>query len=146
MPQPELESVFAKAIELSFDCIMICDSEHNMIYVNDAFVNQYGITPEEAVGNHPSVFGCYGIDESYIEIDETIENGDIWAGEIQVQTKDGHPMWCFQQICQVIQDDEIYYVGVQQIITKVIELEEKLVRLSNKLDEVRNPEYQQSLL
>ena len=96
-----------RAIEEGSTAIMITDRNGRIENVNPRFSEITGFCPEEAVGQtwniiesnqHSPVF--------YQEIDETINAGREWRGEIKLQHKSGNIYWSSTIISPVRDEDD----------------------------------------
>ena len=73
---------FRRTVENSDNIVVITDENENIKYVNDAFTQTTGYTPEEVIGKKPSVLKSgKQSDEFYKELEETIHSGKKWSGE-----------------------------------------------------------------
>jgi PAS domain S-box-containing protein len=75
--------VFRAAAEHSGHSIYITDTDGVIEYVNPTFTEITGYTPEEAIGQTPSILKSGEHDESfYADLWQTISDGEIWEDEI----------------------------------------------------------------
>lgn len=131
-------SIYQKAAEISHSAIIITDSDATIIYVNDAFCNLTGYSKKEIIGQKPSILKS-GVQpqECYKELWNTLVSGEEWSGEFCNKAKDGSIFWEFATIAPARDSNgDLYYVGVKTDITKIKGLEEKLVKLCDKADQV----------
>lgn len=119
----------SKIIDFCMCSVIIADSKGITVYVNDYFTEISGYTKDEMLGYKPRILRS---DEAE-EIWETIQQDKEWNGEFLNADKKGEPFWEFARIVPVRDiDDNPFYIIIKQNITRVKELEEKLVRLYDK--------------
>ncbi|MFO7682690.1 MAG: PAS domain S-box protein [Chloroflexota bacterium] len=91
--QKDIETELVKfklGLECSTDAIFMTDTNGCITYVNDAFVEIYGYTKEEAIGNTPRILKSGVIpQEQYQHFWQTLLSGGIVAGEIVNKAKNG---------------------------------------------------------
>jgi PAS domain S-box-containing protein len=72
--------------------LQITDKEGKMIYVNPAFITVSGYSPEELIGNNPSLFGSGKQSKKFWkQMWSTISSGKVWVGEVENKKKNGEP-------------------------------------------------------
>jgi len=130
----------------------ICDMHHLFTYVNDKFCKASQYSKEELLGQphslldsafHPSFF--------FEQIDKTLQDGQVWKGEILKQAKDGSHYWVDTTIFPLL--DQIgrpyQYISIQYDITEK-KCAEEMLQKTEKLSmvgelaagiahEIRNP-------
>ncbi len=134
----EARRLLSTAVEQSTDIIMITDTEGTIVYVNPAFENVTGYTPNEAIGQtfdllksdqHKDVF--------YQTLWDTILAGEVWGSRMINKRKDGS-LYTVDSIITPVRDpygEIINYVALQRDITHRLELEDQLQR-SQKMEAV----------
>ncbi|WP_409523210.1 EAL domain-containing protein [Nitrincola sp. MINF-07-Sa-05] len=88
--------MIATVFETSTEAIMIADAEGRIKMVNNAFCRITGYTPEEVIGESPSLLSSGRHSESfYEEMWNAILVNGYWSGEIWNRRKDGniYPEW-----------------------------------------------------
>ncbi|KKM91801.1 hypothetical protein LCGC14_1224920 [marine sediment metagenome] len=125
---------FEKIVNLCMCSVMITDSDAKIVYVNEYFSETTGYSSEEVIGQNPNILRSGEMpDEYYKELWETITQGKEWNGELLNKDKNGVYFWEFARILPIHDiDGNQFYIGVKQNITRVKELEEKLVGLYDK--------------
>ncbi|MGD0363228.1 MAG: PAS domain S-box protein [Bryobacteraceae bacterium] len=80
----------AAAVEQSADAVVITDRRGQIQYVNPAFAEMTGYSPEEAIGQNPRILKS-GLQsaEFYREIWETVAAGRVWNGRVINRRKNG---------------------------------------------------------
>jgi len=123
----ELEA-FRHAIEESDNAIIMTDIWRNIKYVNKAFEVRSGYTKEEVIGKNPNILKSGLMDESvYKRLNETINRGETWQGEIINRKKDGTLFYERESIIPIFVDNELVrYLGIKLDIT---EYKEQQIRL-----------------
>lgn len=99
--------------------------------VNDNFCHISGYTAEELIGSphnlvrHPDMPA-----DVFEDLWHTIQNKQIWRGEIKNLRKDGTSYYVMSYIIPILdqQDDLIEYLSIRQDITLIVELRETLQR------------------
>jgi PAS domain S-box-containing protein len=80
----------AAALEAAALGIVITDRNHRILWINRAFIALSGYTLEEVVGKNPSLLNSGKHDvEFYRDIQDTVQSGRVWRGEIVNRRKDG---------------------------------------------------------
>lgn len=106
--------------------VAITDSNDVISYVNDKFCETSRFDRNELVGQtHQVVNSGYHQKEFFVDLWETISNGDVWVGEIKNKTKHGDYYWVYTSIVPFKNEKgEIYqYLSIRQDITKRKEVE-----------------------
>ncbi|WP_066633697.1 PAS domain S-box protein [Labilibacter marinus] len=118
--------------------VVVSDIKGNIRYVNDAFVDKYGYSREEAIGSNPSILRTdYHNDGFYKEMWRTILNGDTWEGTFLNKTKSGRLVWEEAKISPVHKNGELDgFIAVKEDITYKKELEEQFHKEKFLLDEL----------
>ena len=120
----------SNATEQTANGIVITDVEGHVKYINPAFTVMSGYTQEECIGRtlHEIQYSGEHDQAFYNQLNETIERGEIWKGEIINRRKDGSLYW-ESMLHSPVKDDEgkvIQYVEVKEDITRRKELEQAL--------------------
>ena len=78
------------AIEQAAETVMVTDSEGTIEYVNPAFADVTGYSPEEAIGQNPRILSSGEHDEAfYSELWKTINAKRVWRGRLRNRKKNG---------------------------------------------------------
>jgi len=131
-----MNAIFEKVAEINLASVVVTNADANIIYVNGAFTENTGYTPNEVLGKNPSILKGDNADDmiDYKDMWETLAAGNEWNGEFYNKDKYGEHFWEFARISPVTQDGTLYYVAVKQNITRIKVLEEKLAYLYNKAE------------
>ena len=122
-----------KVIDASLDGIMIADSDANIQFVNPAFTQLTGYSPEEAIGRNPRLLQSGRHDkEFYGRMWERLTRDGSWQGEIWNKRKNGEvfPEWL---TINAIHDDEGHlsqYAAIFSDITERKKIEERIKNLA----------------
>ena len=96
-------------------------------YTTNAFCKISGYSKEELIGSPQSIVrhpdSC---SDTFKELWKTIQNGNVWQGEIKNKNKDGSYYWVYAIISPEYDDDNfiIGYSAIRQDITAQKEIEE----------------------
>ena len=125
------------------DAVMVAGLDQILEYVNPAWERLHGFEPGEAIGQPASIVQSdrhpAGV---YREIDEAIQDGRTWRGELVNRRKDGSTYDAAVTITPVRSDsgEVINYVGVQYDISSLKELDRlKSQFVSDVSHELRTP-------
>lgn len=102
--------------------------------VSPAFCERSGYGKEELVGRTHSLLRAPDTQDTvYDELWETIENDEIWSGEIKNIAKDGQPYWIKCMIRPLFTDggEKVGYIALRDNITR-----EKEIEACSLIDEV----------
>ncbi len=123
-----------KVIEASLDGVMIADAKGDIEFVNPAFTQLTGYTPEEVVGRNPRLLQSGRQDGEFYRAMWTglLRNG-FWQGEIWNRRKSGEvfPEWL---TINAIRDDEGrigQYAAIFADISERKKTEERIKNLAN---------------
>lgn len=127
----------SQAVEQSATSIIVTDLEGFIEYVNPAFTEISGYTPEETIGRRASILSS-GLtpQKTYAQLWATIKGGGTWRGELRNRRKNGTLYWDAAVISPVRNEEgEITnFVSVQEDITVRKETEERLLLSMHLLD------------
>lgn len=121
--------MLAHSIASINECVTITDKNDNIIFVNEAFVQTYGYTKEELIGNHVSMLRPQNVTKEIGSriFSQTINIG--WKGELLNVKKDG-TVFPIHLSTSVIKDENsipIALIGVATDITESKKAREELV-------------------
>ncbi|SFC33809.1 PAS domain S-box-containing protein [Halobiforma haloterrestris] len=112
---------FKKAADYSGHAIMITDAEGTIQYVNQSWEEMTGYSAAEATGRNPHILSSGEHDDRfYEEFWGTIQNGEVWEGEIINERKNGERFVISQTAAPIVGDDEEiqHFVAVNDDITE----------------------------
>ena len=120
--------LMAHTIKCINECISITDINDRLIFVNEAFLNQYGYTEDELIGNHISIVRSQKNDQEVIDQILSITKEKGWQGEIWNRKKDGtdFPIFLSTTIVKNDHGEIIGMVGVATDITEKKQIENEL--------------------
>ena len=122
-------TLLGTALKTSANMVLITDVDAKIVWVNDAFCQQFGYTFKEVIGQNPRILSSGLMTPSiYKELWETILGGKIWTGEFVNRCKDGRLLIVNQTISPIINADgeTTHFVGIHDDITKRKEAENDL--------------------
>ena len=113
---------FRYAIENSANAIIITDTDRHIQYVNDAFEVQSGYSREEIYGENPNILKSNLVDaEVYKTLNETLDRGEKWQGELINRRKDGSLLYERVSIVPIFMDGElVQYLAIKLDVTEYI--------------------------
>ena len=121
-----------------FDCtregVLVSDRNGLIVHVNRALVEITGYTPQEVLGQSPSMFksGRHG-SAFYQDVFESLKNTGQWHGEIWNRRKSGevYPQWqTIRSICDA-KGQVSHYVAVFSDISAIKNSQTELMRLAH---------------
>ena len=122
------QRIFATAFQTQ-EGIIITDVNQIIVRVNQAFTNITGYSPQEAIGNKPSMLKSGRHDcDFYRVMQKALRNEGYWQGEIWDQHKDGHiyPKWLTITAVKDSGNETTHYVGNFCDITERKEAEDQI--------------------
>jgi len=121
------------ALEHTSDGIMITDADNRIVYVNRAFSEVTGYTPEEAIGETPALFKSGHHDAAFYQgMWRALREAGQWRGEIWDRRKSGE-IYPERLSITAVRDGDGHiecYVAVFTDIQALLRAEEKLQRLT----------------
>ena len=131
------------ALESAANAIVLTDREGNITWVNPAFYTLTGYTPEEIFGQNTRLLKSYQHDDSfYMNIWNTIQQGEVWRGEIINRRKDGS-FYTEEMTITPVRDEKkeiTNFIAIKQDISRRKEIEQlKEEFLSIVSHELRTP-------
>ena len=121
----ESVNMLSHTIKSIAECVCITDHRNNILFVNQAFLNTYGYTEEEMIGQpidivNPSVGKVRRV------LDDTLRGG--WQGELTNRKKDGteFPIFLSTSVVHDENGQAIALVGVTTDITERKKIEREL--------------------
>jgi diguanylate cyclase (GGDEF)-like protein/PAS domain S-box-containing protein len=106
---------FKSAIENSDNAIVITDVGRHIEFVNDAFEVHTGYTKEEVYGENPNILKSDLVSEEvYQELNETLDQGKKWQGELINRRKDGSLLYEKASIVPIFMNGElVQYLAIK---------------------------------
>ncbi|MBI5216552.1 MAG: PAS domain S-box protein [Ignavibacteriae bacterium] len=125
----------ARTLESISEITTITDLENRFIFVNKAFVEKYGYTYEDVLGQHIRMLAAPEVGNEVLEeiYSKTLQGG--WSGELLNQTKDGN-IFPISLTTSKIHDENgniLGLVGIAVDITERKKAEEKRKSLEQQL-------------
>jgi len=119
---------FRYAIENSDNAIVITDKDRHIEYVNEAFELYTGYTKDEVFGENPNLLKSDLLsDDFYKEMNEVLDRGEKWQGELINRRKDDTLLYEKVSIVPIFLEGElVQYLAVKLDITDYIEQQQKL--------------------
>ena len=129
---------FKSAIENSDNSIVVTNNQKEIVYVNDTFEERTGYKKDEVIGKNPNILQSGEVsEETYIDLNKSLEKGEIWEGELINRKKDGTLFYEKASIVPVIINDQIkQYIGVKLDITRYKEQEQRLKQAATVYDTI----------
>ena len=127
------------AVEQSPNAIVITDASSRIEYVNQAFLDQTGMSAEEALGGTPALLRSGQTPpETYAALREARRRGDIWKGEFINRRKDGSEFVSFAIIAPIRQPDGqiSHFVSIQEDVSDRKQLAEELDHHRHHLEDL----------
>ncbi|WP_242390567.1 sensor domain-containing protein [Pararhodospirillum photometricum] len=124
----------SRAVEQSSASVVITDAQGQIEYVNPAFCQITGYTPEEVLGRTPAMLKSGRVPaEIYRDMWQTIASGREWRGEFHNRRKDGTLYWERATISPIKNEEGkiTHFVAVKDDITQKKEIEEELFHRAN---------------
>ena len=126
----------SQAIEQTNEAVIITNPQGLIEYVNTAFVRNTGYQADEVIGVSPAILKSGAQDdEFYKRLWEAITKGESWQGSVVDRRKDGSFYPALLSVTPVCDNsgEVVNYVGIQQDISKLKQLEEQLLQ-SQKME------------
>lgn len=124
----------ATVLNTASEAVMVTDVSNKIIKVNEAFTHITGYSPEDALGQNPSILksGRHGSD-FYNEMSRSLKECDRWEGEIWNRKKSGeiYPEWLTISLMKGPQGEPQGYVCLFSDITKRKQDEEQIQYQAN---------------
>jgi PAS domain S-box-containing protein len=132
-------SLLSKALEQSFNSVLITDLKGVIEFVNPRFLQLTGYSSNEMIGTDTSILSSGFHDQSfYNELWKTLLAGQIWQGEFYNKRKDGSCFWDSTTISPVFDDEGrmVKFLAIKEDITIRKAQEEALIQSERKLREL----------
>lgn len=119
----------SQAVVQSADSIVISDIQGRIEYVNPQFEQTTGYSLAEVIGQQTSLLhSAEQGQEFYQQMQQTIQSGQIWRGELHNRRKDGSLYWEEVSIAPVVDDNDVVisFVAIKKEITGRKQLEDAM--------------------
>jgi PAS domain S-box-containing protein len=132
--------LIARVVEQSPNIVVITDASGTIEYVNPAFTQVTGYTPEEAIGQNPRILKTgHTAPETYKDLWTTIRAGKEWRGVFLNKKKNGELFWEAASVSPV-RDPEgtvTHFVAVKEDFTRRKGTEDALAERTRQLEVLR---------
>ncbi len=127
---------FRYAIENSDNTIVITDADRRIEYVNGTFEKNTGYSKEEVLGRNPNILKSNLVKEcTYKEMNEALDRGKMWKGELVNKKKDGTLLYENVSIVPIFLDDKlVQYLAVKLDITHYVRQQKVLQQSATVYD------------
>ena len=118
--------------------VVITDKNGIIRQVNDNFCKITKYKREELVGQDHRIFNSgYHTKEFIRDLWITINNGEVWRGEIKNKAKDGTYFWLYSTIVPFMDDrgNPYQYVAIRSDITQRKKLEDEIIQFNQELEQ-----------
>ncbi|SMO66796.1 PAS domain S-box-containing protein [Saccharicrinis carchari] len=142
MPHTTIGMIHLEELQLAINelqtIVVVTDINGNIRYVNNAFQEKYGYTPEEVIGRSTRLLKSdFHGKHFYKELWKTIHSGETWEGVFLNKTKSGRLIWEEAKISPVKIDGKIAaFIAIKEDVTYKKELEEQFRKEKFLLDEL----------
>jgi PAS domain S-box-containing protein len=126
---------YKKAIDNS-TIVSKTDKYGKITYVNKAFCDISGYSPDELIGKTHSILKHPDFDQSiFKDLWKTLQGGKTWSGQIENLAKNGDSYWVNAAISPIYDNDEnlVEYVAIRQNITDLIKLNAEIQNTQHEL-------------
>lgn len=130
----------AAALDASADAMVITNRDGTIKWVNPAWTELTGFSPEEALGQNPRMLKSGAQDAAFYErLWDTILNGQVWRGEVINKRKDGSLYTEAETITPLAGADGnvTHFIAVKRDISLRKENEARIQRQLNQLNALR---------
>ncbi len=119
--------------------LIITDRAHRIVSANDNFLSTTGYTLDELSGKIATELISKSNDQAFFnEMEETINSGEVWRGEIKIDRKDNGHVWMSTAISTINypDSDKKGYLIIMFDITQLKDDEERLEKLNFEKDRI----------
>jgi len=128
----------ARVFDQSRECIMLCDHEGKIVYVNASFTKISGYTADEVLNKSPHLLASGVHDASFYEtMWHSLKNTGRWQGEIWNRRKNGEifPEWLEISVLNDAAGKPSHYLGMASDLSERKATEEQ-IRVLTEIDPV----------
>lgn len=121
MSDHSLDQAARVAADLSFDSVMITDTTHKILYVNDAFVNLTGHQRADVLGQSPGILQGEATDPAVIDqLTADLKAEARFEGRAINYAADGAPFVMHWRVAPATDDTGAvtHYVAVQRVLSQ----------------------------
>jgi PAS domain S-box-containing protein len=113
--------LLAYSLESISECVSITDNDDLIIYVNKSFINTYGYSTEELIGQHTSILRPSELAFQHVRdiLPVSIEGG--WRGEIMNRKKDG-TLFPILLSTSIIKDEKEFPIALIGVATDISDM------------------------
>jgi len=126
------------AVESAAEAIVIANAEGEIVYVNEAFSEMYGLNADKAIGKH---FSCVASeDPSMQSVLEALQIDRVWDGELKNCNVNGME-FDVNLTAQMVMNEKgnpAYIIGIIRDITEWKKAEGRIKHLNELLDSIRS--------
>ncbi len=119
--------------------LIIADHQQKIVTANDNFLSISGYSIRELQGQKATGLISNQHDEAFFkDLEDTIDAGEVWRGEVKIRRKDGSCFWMNTAISTILYpgDKEKGYLIIMFDITKLKNDEERLEKLNYEKDRI----------
>ena len=129
---------FKYAIENSDNVIVITDTDRHIEFVNEAFEMHTGYSKEEVYGKNPNILKSDLVEpEVYQSLNETLDRGEKWQGELINRKKDGSLLYERASIVPIFMEGElVQYLAIKLDVTEYIRQQKILQQSATVYDTI----------
>jgi len=119
--QTIMKDMLQTVFEISFDGVMITEAEpgYPIVYINPAFCELTGYSPQELLGKSPAMLQGEKSDQNVLDhLKEKIDNGELFHGKTINYRKDGSEFIMEWKIVPIRKEDGkiFHYLAIQREI------------------------------
>jgi len=133
----EIEELIFALNELE-SIVVITDTNGMVRYVNNAFIEKYGYTRSEIIGQSTKLLNAsYHKPAFYKDMWDTLNTGETWEGIFLNKSKNGRLIWERAKISPIKRDGKLEgFIAIKEDITYKKQLEEEFRKEKFLLDEL----------
>ncbi|AFH49948.1 NarL family signal transduction histidine kinase [Ignavibacterium album JCM 16511] len=130
-------AMFANAFRNISECVIIGDTQDNIIFVNDAFTRTYGYKQEEIIGKNVSLIRSSKNSPYLVQniLPQTLKGG--WKGEL-INVKKSGEEFIISLSTSPIYDDKGNLIALTGIVEDITERKQTIQRLSESEERFRS--------
>ncbi len=130
-------NMLANALKSINECVSITDTNDNIIFVNQAFLRNYGYAKEEIIGKNIEILGSENNPEDIHKKIQSLSQKGLWQGELINKRKDGTEFPIYLSTTSVFDNKgkSTAFIGVAIDITERKRAENELLIAKQKAEE-----------